>query len=222
VQLYATLEYHRKQLDPCPPTPHFAELNLAIPLADEIKLTDPDETKKNTEVEPLEECASGSLDDSEQYLVQAFGVLSIEYREAAAPVYVTTQTKRNLMLQEKRKTTTVATKSPQRPKDSRVEVAEDRATSYRASHPKTTASLPHLRAYYLWHCYGLPPANIAQLLRDPPLKTATVAQYILSVVQSETLPVDHDELRELAGFVAQSTLRERWPVVATMVSTGRG
>jgi len=222
VQLYATLEHHRKQLDPCPPTPHFAELNLAIPFAGKIELTDSDETAETTEAEPLDECASVSLGESEKYLAEALETLNIEDGEAAAPLYMSVKTKTSLVPKEKSKMTTVATKSPERPKDSRVEVAEDRATSYRTSHPKTSASIPHLRAYYLWHCYNIPPANIAQLLRDPPLKTITVVQYILSVVQSENLSVDHDELRELAGFVPLSTLWARWPVVAKMISTTRG
>ncbi|KAI0388894.1 ribonuclease H-like protein [Xylariaceae sp. FL0594] len=218
VHLYATLEHYRKQLDPCPPTPHFAELNLAIPLADGMKLTNSDEATETAEVEPPDECSPVTSGASDEYLADALETLSIEDGDAAVPIPVPAEPQTSLMPKGKPQSTAVTAKPSGRPRDSRVEVAEDRATSYRASHPKTSASMPSLRAYYLWHCYDLSPATIAQLLRDPPLKTNTVVQYILSAVQSEKLPVDYDELQELAGHVLPSTLWARWPVVARMIS----
>ncbi|KAI3323212.1 ribonuclease H-like protein [Xylariaceae sp. AK1471] len=216
LHLYATLEHHRKQLDPCPPTPHHAELNLAIQLADGVKIASPDDALEASEVAPTN---GGPLASSEKHLAAALEMVSIEDKDTASPVAVSKETKTSLITKEKPAPTTPATKPPERPKDSRVEVVEDRVASYRATHPQTRSSFSQLRAYYLWHCYDLSPAAVAQLVRDPPLKTITVVQYILSAVQAEKLPVDRDRLREVAGSLPQSTLWTRWPGVAGMVST---
>ncbi|KAI1736243.1 ribonuclease H-like protein [Xylaria scruposa] len=200
LHLYATLDYHRKQLDPCPPLPHHAELNLAIPLAEGLRVASTDNT-----IEP---------DD-----VTALDGLDVDDKETPSSVAVSKETKTSLISKEKPASTTLTPKTPERPKDSRVEVAEDRVVSYRASRPQTRSSVAQLRSYFLWHCYDLSPAVIAQLVRDPPLKTVTVVQYILAVVQAEKLPVDRDRLREVADLIPQSTLRARWPVVASMITT---
>ncbi|KAI1131928.1 ribonuclease H-like protein [Nemania abortiva] len=200
VHLYATLEHHRKQLDPCPPPPHHAELNLAIRLADGIEVTDSEDIAPTNKSTPR---------SSEEDLTGAMKLVSIEEKEV-----------KTRLVQKKKPAPTASTpKSLERPKDSRVEVAEDRVASYRASHPQTRSTVSQLRSYYLWHCYDLSPAAVGQLLRDPPLKVITVAQYILTVIQSETLPVDRDRLREVANLIPENTLWARWPVVARMVAT---
>ncbi|GAW12546.1 hypothetical protein ANO14919_019160 [Xylariales sp. No.14919] len=202
LQLFATLEHHRRQLDPCPPSPHPAELNLAIRLADGIKVAGPDDTPGVDDVEKAITVKTVNIDNKETRLLSA----------------AETKTKTNTVSKKKSTSTTSASKSPERPKDSRVEVAEDRAASYRSSHPQARSSFVQLRAYYLWHDYDLSPAAVAELLRDPPLKTITVIQYILSAVQSEKLPVDHERLREAADSIPQSTLWARWPVVVGMLA----
>ncbi|KAI2641638.1 ribonuclease H-like protein [Hypomontagnella submonticulosa] len=175
LQLYATLEHHRKQLDPCPPIPHHAERNLPIRLADGVELaTTDDPVVDATEEKDLE----------------------------AAPAKPRTSSSK-----------------PQTPKDSRVEIAEDRVTCYKAAHPQARATFVQLRAYYMWHDQGLEPQTIAQLLRDPPLKTNTVVGYILWAIQLERLPVDGERLRqEIAGTMADGVLRSRWPVAAAAVA----
>ncbi|TRX96254.1 hypothetical protein FHL15_002978 [Xylaria flabelliformis] len=199
LHLYATLDYHRKQLDPCPPLPHHAELNLAIPLAEGVRVASTDNT-----VEPDDVAAPDALD--------------IDDKETASSIAILKETKTSLVSKQKPASIKPTPKTPERPKDSRVEVAEDRVASYRASHPQTRSNVAQLRSYFLWHCYDLSPAAIAQLVRDPPLKTVTVVAYILAVVQAEKLPVDHDRLREVTGLIPQSTLWARWPVVARMVT----
>ncbi|KAI0457914.1 ribonuclease H-like protein [Xylaria acuta] len=197
LHLYATLDYHRKQLDPCPPLPHRAELNLAIPLAEGVRVTSPDVTLE-ADVAPTN---GGAPAAPEKPSVAALDTIDVEDIEKQRPAL-----------------TTPTPRTPERPKDSRVEVAEDRVASYRASHPQTRSSVAQLRSYFLWHCYDLSPVAAAQLLRDPPLKTVTVVQYILSVVQVEKLPVDRDRLREVADLIPQSTLWARWPAVASMIA----
>ncbi|TGJ78124.1 hypothetical protein E0Z10_g10644 [Xylaria hypoxylon] len=213
LQLFATLEHHRRQLDPCPPSPHRAELNLAVRFADGIKVAAPEDTLEADDVVPTDGHAPGSAEKA--VTIEA---VSIEDKETASLITVRTKTKTSLVSKKKPAPTTSRPKSPERPKDSRVEVAEDRVTSYRLSHPQTRSSFVQLRAYYLWHSYDLSPAAVAQLLRDPPLKTVTVVQYVLAVVQSEKLPADLERLREAAYSIPQYTLRARWPVVVGMLA----
>ncbi|KAF2970074.1 hypothetical protein GQX73_g3526 [Xylaria multiplex] len=196
LQLYETLQHHRRQLDPCPPSPHLAELNLRIRLADGVKVTRLEDTLKASDVVALE-------------------TISLNDKETASLITVSTKT--NTSIVSNKKPASKSPKSPERPKDSRVEVAEDRVASYRSSHPETRATFVQLRAYFLWHCFDLSPTAIAELLRDPPLQTRTVVGYILTAVQSEKLPVDRERLREVADLIPLGTLQSRWPVVRGML-----
>ncbi|KAI0198983.1 ribonuclease H-like domain-containing protein [Astrocystis sublimbata] len=222
LHLYATLDHHRKQLDPCPPMVHHAELNLAIPLAEGVRVASTNDAAETEDIAPTE-------DD-----ILALQSLIIQGKEPVSSVAVPKETQTNLVPTPKPKSIKMIPRTPERskkpspasratstldrPKNSRIEVADDRVASFRASHPQSRSIASHLRAYFLWHIYDLPPESVAQLLRDPPLKTITVVQYLLTVVQAEKLPVDHDRLRELADFIPASTLSTRWPVVAGMVT----
>ncbi|KAI0119361.1 ribonuclease H-like protein [Daldinia grandis] len=116
------------------------------------------------------------------------------------------------------KSKTTAPKRSSAPKDSRVEIAEDRVARYRATHPGALASTPQLRAYFMWHSQGLDPQAIAQLLRDPPLKVGTVTIYILAAIEHEKLPVDKERLnQEIAGMISTNSVCSRWPYVATVL-----
>ncbi|KAI1180864.1 ribonuclease H-like protein [Nemania sp. FL0916] len=199
LHLYATLEHYRKQLDPCPPHPYHAELDRAIQLAAGVEVTKPSNTLEADTVAVTDGCEPAAHKE----------LVSVEEPK----------TKKSLVPKAKSAPTSLTTKPTLRPKDSRIEVAEDRVASYRASHSQTRSTFAELRSYFLWHCYDLSPTVIAELLRDPPLKTATVVGYILSVVQAEKLPVDRDRLREVADFVPVSKLRTRWPVVMGMIAT---
>ncbi|KAI1214531.1 ribonuclease H-like protein [Annulohypoxylon truncatum] len=180
LQLYATLEHHRKQLDPCPPTPYHAELNLPIRIADGVLLAINDDP-----------------------VVDATEETELEATATAKP----------------RRT---SSKPPPGPKDSRVEIAEDRVARYKTAHPNAQATFVQLRAYYMWHEQGLDPQTIATLLRNPPLKLTTVINYILSAIQTEKLPADTEKLRvEILSTVVESTLQSRWPYITALVSESR-
>ncbi|KAI0883308.1 ribonuclease H-like protein [Annulohypoxylon maeteangense] len=177
LQLYATLEYHRKQLDPCPPTPYHAERDLPIRLA-----------------------YGALLAINDDPVVDATEEMELE---ATAP----TKPKRT------------SSKLPPGTKDSRVEIAEDRVARYKSSHLNTRATFVQLRAYYMWHEQGLDPQTIAALLRDPPLKLATVTSYILTAIQTERFPADMERLgAEILSTMLEDTLQSRWPYIAALVS----
>ncbi|KAI0157715.1 ribonuclease H-like protein [Xylariaceae sp. FL1272] len=205
LHLHATYEHHRKLLDPCPPIPRHAELNIAIRLPDGVQIEVPEGTIE-PDVAPripkTETAASG------KYLASALETIRLEDQDNQA-----TSTKPEALPSVEVKE--AHTQKPvEIPKDSRVEIVEDRVAAYRSSRPKTRATFPQLRAYYLWHCYDLSPDAIAELVRDPPLKTATVVNYILCAVQSERLVVDGDRLRQLTDFMSPDDLWTRFPYIA--------
>ncbi|KAI2465671.1 ribonuclease H-like protein [Annulohypoxylon bovei var. microspora] len=177
LQLYATLEHHRQQLDPCPPTPYHAERNLPIRLTDNTLLA--------INEDPV-------VDATEKTELEATSAIKLKRTPS---------------------------KPPPGPKDSRVEIAEDRVVCYKTAHPTMKATFVQLRAYYMWHGQGLELQTIAALLRDPPLKAATVIGYVLTAIQVEKLPADVERLQqEIASTALGDSLRSRWPYIATLIS----
>ncbi|KAK9437105.1 Ribonuclease H-like protein [Metarhizium brunneum] len=89
----------------------------------------------------------------------------------------------------------IAAKPPVR--DARILVAEKKAAEYRKSKTSgVSAPLTSLRAYFVWHSnLDLNPEAVAQLLRDPPLKTNTVVSYILEAIVSEKMTYDKGRLK---------------------------
>ncbi|KAK8136889.1 ribonuclease H-like protein [Apiospora sp. TS-2023a] len=220
VQLYATLEHHRKQLDPCPPTPHHAELDLPIRLTDGSEL----ETSSDEELaeQPVEE------DDQPQTLSPAARRRLLKAHmqskrggtkdsaksipERSGPKDTTKSTPGRSGTKETTKSTpgrsstkdtdkaTPETEKEVRPKDARVETAEAWVAAFvKENQPADPvdrakshcASAYELRAYHVWHTNkGLSASDVAGLLRNPPLSTKTVVSYIWTAVRRERLPVD--------------------------------
>lgn len=194
VHLYATLEHHRKQLVPCPPTPHHAELNLPIRLSDGSDLeTDTEEENSDT---PPDETPDASV------------ILSPAARKRALRAHIQSSKlavkQISKALRETAKILDVVIA-----RDIRVEAAETWATAFIAENyaspnpaePDSTtdkakqgeghARFIELRAYHLWHAnQDLSTGDVAALLRNPPLKTTTVVEYIFNAVKLENLPVN--------------------------------
>ncbi|KAF1954021.1 hypothetical protein CC80DRAFT_450039 [Byssothecium circinans] len=72
------------------------------------------------------------------------------------------------------------------------------------------ATLPHLRAYHLWHIQSIGPEEIGGLLREPPLAVSTVTSYILQAVSLEPLEFDGEKLRSLLLSQSEGLRRGRW------------
>jgi hypothetical protein len=79
---------------------------------------------------------------------------------------------------------------PEDTRDARIIEAEAQMKEYRSSKGnKLETTAARLRAYYIWHQNeDLCPSDIAALLRDPPLLTATVVGYVIDAIQAEKLP----------------------------------
>ena len=165
LHLYDVLEKKRIALDPTPPRPAHAELNLpirlaegvSIPAVDEEHLAIPNEHVEETSpphpaevlVKPSEPAVATSvakLVPTQPYVVLA-GAWVSQYRSGIKPPAV------------------------------------------------VRASTPQLRAYALWHLHQQEIQEIAKLLRDPPLQKSTVATYVLEAVRLQRLAYDIDRLR---------------------------
>ena len=164
--LYDVLEAKRKALRPTPPRPYHAELNLPIRLASGVELVTADESLDDATaaLEPRKTSPSAPQDPS----------LSIPLEDDDSSPPPLTQTPKR------------PAKKAERPADPRVDAAAAFAISYRATHPSTTAAPAALRAYHIWSSHeDLSVAQIAGLLRDPPLKVGTVRGYILEALRVE-------------------------------------
>lgn len=95
-------------------------------------------------------------------------------------------------------------------RDARILVAEKKAAEYRKSKTSGVSAPPtSLRAYFVWHSnLDLNPEAVAQLLRDPPLKTNTVVSYILEAIVSEKMTYDKGRLKsEVLPLLDQSAMK---------------
>jgi hypothetical protein len=80
------------------------------------------------------------------------------------------------------------------------------------------ATIPHLRAYYLWHHMRIPLEEIGAHLKEPPLAQSTVSSHILQAVSLERLECEHDMLQAVLETVPQATRAARWGSMYRRVS----
>ncbi|KAL2025065.1 hypothetical protein VTK56DRAFT_67 [Thermocarpiscus australiensis] len=212
VQLYAILDHQRKNLNPTPPLPHHAELNLPIRLADGVLTITPEEPDPDADALAEDKPDPGAVDYSKY--AESVGVSTVSIESEADASSEPALTEEAAQPTPKLPAHTPAPAKPKE-KDARVTEATLWAAQFRLAHPKTRAAPSSLRAYYLWHKNeGLGPAEIAALLRDPPLQTATVLSYILEAVRLARLPFEKRRLREeVLALVPPDLLRARYKSV---------
>ncbi|KAG8623619.1 hypothetical protein KVT40_008595 [Elsinoe batatas] len=106
--------------------------------------------------------------------------------------------------------------------DSRIATVDEWVSQYRAERVKRniiTAKRASLRVYGLWQQHGLSPAELAILLRDPPLKQSTIASYIVeAVAYDKDLPRDPARWKAVRNSVPDYVLK-RYKGLATWLST---
>lgn len=212
------LEEKRKALVPCPPRPHHAELRLPIPLPDPpappaVEKTEDDaaavdpttatsaDTTASTYKRKNYKPKDPKLEDSKPQDPK----LEDPNPEDSKPKRQLPKTfKPKLPASEAAASGDSATKAPkakrQRPpkapdtRDARVIAAEAEMKAYNDAYTAANSTWPvttpvRIRAYYIWYRNeDLCPADIAALLRDPPLLTSTVAAYIVDAIQTEKFP----------------------------------
>lgn len=179
------LEWKRNSLCPVPPRPQHAELDLPIRLANDEIIAAGDEPSQIDEGISNETFASdshGSGDKSSQDMKIVPG-----HRAASSN-----------KVREKTKIKSRQRRNP----NSRPEIimAEDWIEKWRTKRPPTQKCLvlpSQLRAYSLWHEQQFDLSAAAALLRDPPLKKATVAAYVLDAIRLERLPFEKERILPL-------------------------
>lgn len=185
LQLYYTLEQKRKSLDPVPPRPYHAELNLPIRLSSGQTIsTDEQPVDVDNDLPPI-----AALDEV------ARDLLSLNIGKAATPS------------KAPKRSDPQASSSTQHPATAAYLTAQQWMTAYRASRPKDdeklTAPPTALRAYALWHEQGFSVPETAAALRTPPLQDATVASYVLEALSKERLPYEKARLEDVVvGYLA--------------------
>ncbi|KAL6889641.1 ribonuclease H-like domain-containing protein [Trichoderma longibrachiatum] len=188
LQLYYVLDEKRKAIVPCPPRPHHAELRLPIPLPeppvveaqagegatalDPSTTTPTDGTAPTSRRRPYKPRAARRRAPSLK--ASTSGGIASETSATGDAAFETL----------------AANLKPEDTRDARIIEAEAQMHEYRTSKGnKLETTAARLRAYYIWHLNeDLSPADIAALLRDPPLLTSTVVSYVIDAIQAEKLP----------------------------------
>jgi hypothetical protein len=83
--------------------------------------------------------------------------------------------------------------------------------------PRIRATVPHLRAYHLWHHQGLSLEHVARHLHDPPLPLGTVGSYVLQAITLERMQYDEKVVREIVLGLPEGLRRGRWRKLAEKV-----
>ncbi|CAI6100243.1 unnamed protein product [Clonostachys chloroleuca] len=202
VQLYHVMEEQRLQLDPVPPRPHHAELELPLQLATkvdeveqekEVKASTSDGVESEGKATPsTSDPAEPGQEDEER---SPAGEAAKKLKEEHVPKSVGTN---DASVQTNLAPPTPKRSPPVKQIDSRIQAAELRLNQYRRSKRTAVQVGPSfLRAYYIWYDNeSLNPEKIAQIMRDPPLKLNTVTGYILGAVATERLPFSTERMRK--------------------------
>jgi hypothetical protein len=166
IQLYDVLEGKRKALKPCPPYPPYAE--IVNPLDKPSKSASPKpSTRKPRSPKPVSlkypspKCAYEEAMNAASAAAATAITLQESLTGAAASIF-------------------------------RVHawMKEERGLKKNTEEAGYKSKPSELRSYALWHREQLEVADIANALRDPPLKQETVAEYILNCVMADKLPFE--------------------------------
>lgn len=189
------LESKRKALDPTPPRPGHAELNLPIRLANgqTVATYEPSENVEEYSVD-----SGPDLPISMEELARDFCNIQLEdsssNNSTLAPLAkrITNNPPNAREPPEPSSTSSnPAPPSSTKPIHPNVVEANTWLTNYKNSLPTTRkiiAKPSDLRGYHLWYYQELEVDRIACRLRDPPLAKSTVAGYILQAILAEHLP----------------------------------
>ncbi|KAJ4987175.1 3'-5' exonuclease [Stagonosporopsis vannaccii] len=79
------------------------------------------------------------------------------------------------------------------------------------------ATIPHLRAYNMWHHQGLSLDEVARHLREPPLAENTVAGYVLQAITLEKMDFDKEKVKGVLMGMPHALRRGRWRTLAEKV-----
>lgn len=193
------MEAKRKAIEPTPPCPAHAELDLPIRLANGQTVAtynEPEEAEEGTS--PSEPVTTNDVLPEVEQMARDFLNLTIEDVR---------QNKITSSVKPKRAPKPIPTKTPE------ITAAEAWVAAWRTNLPgtyKAKASPAYLRAYAVWHDQGFSVQETASLLRDPPLQVTTVSNYILEAIRMEKLAYDAGRLKDVLGLLPESVAKNRY------------
>ncbi|KAH0541917.1 hypothetical protein FGG08_003637 [Glutinoglossum americanum] len=194
LRLYDILEGKRKALRPTPPRPSPAELNLPIILPGRLVI--------QTYEDPIEdECIDNNT------VVEGASYKNTTMDIKASPEQGGSSTACKIPVE-----------IPEKP--SQVLAAEQWAAEWRDSLPRSQiprTTKPYLRAYALWHHSGMSVEDVANVLRDPPLQSSTVTNYILESIRLEKLPYDEIRIKDVLKHIPESIAKIRYRSIRALV-----
>lgn len=193
------MEAKRRAIEPTPPCPAHAELNLPIRLAtgQTVATYDESEEVEDDSVQAENDTDDGQLPDVEQ---MAHEFLNIAIEDTPPDTGVTGAKAKKLPKSK-------SEKSPE------IVAAEAWVADWRSKLPdsyKVKATPAFLRAYAVWHEQDLNVEEVASLLRDPPLQVTTVSNYIFGAIKMEKLPYDFVRLKDVLEYLPESVLKGRF------------
>ena len=199
--LYHALEAKRLAMDPTPPRPAHAELNLPIKLADGKTA---ESTEASADIVGFQAQDGITYPDiSVEEILHDFPNFKIGDRHPCdvGPESLTKYTDDPCNPSSSTATKTQpepkSTSTPASPEVSAANAWVNQYTHSRMPQPapgKTSAKPAELRAYALWHGQTLEVPRIASLLRDPPLQKSTVVSYIIRAVVFDDLPYEPERI----------------------------
>lgn len=228
----------RLALSPCPPLPPHAELGLPIRLANGQTVAEYEEPALE-EAAPEESNESTTLQPSTEELNEAAMNLEIEDDKASSSAEQKPEVPKpkpksrpspslsshpSIMAANEWITKYRASTSSNPPTTQPSSSSDD--ATYPTLPTTTTTSIPpspptnpnkpraspaFLRAYFLFHHHALSIADIASLLRDPPLLNATVASYILEAARLDGLELQREKMGLCLEYLPEAARgRYRW------------
>ncbi|PQE17038.1 3 -5 exonuclease protein [Rutstroemia sp. NJR-2017a BBW] len=205
VHLFNTLETKRQALDPTPPRPYHVDEEKPIRLAENV-VAPSEDTSEDAELEPEELTKPKRKYTRRQPTIPQPLALDPDFSLEDSD--------------SSEKSPPPSSKPTQSPI---VLSAEVLAALHRCAHATSKTPPACLRAYFIWyHNPSLSLADIAALLRDPPLQMSTVVSYILEAIKRESLEFEKERLKEIMGTMSKDALWSRYRSLAKMVDGVRG
>jgi hypothetical protein len=210
VHLFDTLEIKRKALNPTPPRPFHAEEDKPIRLAEGLEIPTDEELDPDEPTPIITKRKYTKLSSS--YLAAAAETIELDPDFEIQTSLSSTTPQNSTHSATRSKSTPKA--APQR-KHPIVLAGDSLSAAYRSSHPSHRAPPASLRCYFIWYNNpDLSLQDIAALLRDVPLQTTTVVNYILESIKVEKLPYEKERLKTVLEILPKDVAWGRYRILA--------
>ncbi|KAM3466763.1 hypothetical protein MY5147_008958 [Beauveria neobassiana] len=208
LQLYHVLEERRLAMDPPPDRPRHAELRLPIPIPPTPVVSDV-ESDVDSDLESVKDSSSEFSDDSIEETMLELAMAESSLIAESSSIAARPSPSAATATAAAAVTAAAQTQTQTPTRDARIVAAEAEMARLQASRARgrLLARPSALRTFYLWQANDdLAPADVARLLREPPLQTGTVIGYILDAIKAEKLAFPKERLRREVLSILHPTL----------------